>query len=146
VRSTEGNNVKIECLYTENNIDFQSKSVVLSFDSYGFLEILNDDWSIFTVGSTEVNISEQEAINIAMDYVKSFSWVANGVRISNFTVVSEPVTAELWPHAREEPLELIPYWYVTLYLDRVYPERVDRLAVGLWADTGVVSTCQELSW
>lgn len=146
IRSTEGNNVKIECLYTENNIDFQSKSVVLSFDSYGYLEILNDDWSIFTVGSTEVNISEEEAISIAMDYAKDFSWVANGVRISNFTVVSEPATAELWPHSREKPLELIPYWYVILYLDRVYPERVDRLAIGLWADTGEVSTCQTLSW
>lgn len=146
IKATEGNTVKIECLYTENNIDFQSKSLVLSFDSYGYLEILNDDWSIFTVGSTEVNFSEQEAINIAMDYAKNFSWVANGERISNFTVLSEPTTAELWPHAREEPLELIPYWYVTLYLDRVYPERVDRLAVGLWADTGEVSTCQTLSW
>ena len=101
---------------------------------------------IFTVGSTEVNISEEEAISIAMDYAKDFSWVANGVRISNFTVVSEPATAELWPHSREKPLELIPYWYVILYLDRVYPERVDRLAIGLWADTGEVSTCQTLSW
>jgi len=146
IRSAEGNNVKIECFYVENNIEFKSKSLVLNFDSYGFLEVLNDDWNIFTVGSTEVNVSKEEAINIAMDHANDFSWVANGVRISNFTVVSEPVTAELWPHSREETLELIPYWYVTLYLDRVYPERVDRLAVGLWADTGKVSTIQTLSW
>jgi DNA-binding transcriptional ArsR family regulator len=146
IRSAEGNNVKIECFYVENNIDFKSKSVVLSFDSYGFLEVLNDDWTIFSVGSTEVNVSKEEAINIAIDYASDFSWVANGVTISNFTVVSEPVTAELWPHSREQTLELIPYWYVTLYLDREYPGRVDRLAVGLWADTGKVSTIQTLSW
>ena len=146
IRSTEGNKVKLECLYTESGIDFQSKSVVLSFDTYGFLEGLNDDWSIFNVGTTEVNISKEEAITIAMDYAKDFSWTVNGVTISNFTIVTEPATAELWPHSREEPLDLIPYWYVTLHLDRVYPERVDRLAVGLWADTGEVSTCQTLSW
>ncbi|MCJ7614046.1 winged helix-turn-helix domain-containing protein [Candidatus Bathyarchaeota archaeon] len=146
IKSTEGNKVKIQCLYTENSIDFQSKSVVLSFDTYGFLEGLNDDWSIFNVSSTEVNISKEEAITIAMEYAKSYSWTVNGVTINNFTIVSDPSTAELWPHSREEPLDLIPYWYVTLHLDRVYPERVDRLAVGLWADTGEVSTCQTLSW
>ncbi len=91
IRSAEGNNVKIECFYIENNIDFKSKSVVLSFDSYGFLEVLNDDWTIFTVGSTEVNISKEEAITIAMDYASDFSWVANGFRVSNFTVVSDPL-------------------------------------------------------
>ena len=146
IRSAEGNKVKIECFYVENNIDFKSKSVVLSFDSYGFLEVLNDDWNIFSVGSTEVNVSEEEAITIAMAYANDFSWIVNGNRISNFTIVSEPVTAELWPHSREQTLELIPYWYVTLYLDREYPDRVDRLAVGLWADTGEVSTIQTLSW
>lgn len=147
IMSTEGNKVKMQWLYTSNSIDFQAKSVVLSFDDYGFLEILSDDWSLFTVGSTEVNISKDEAINIAMDYAQDFSWIVNGEEINNFTLLSEPVTAELWPHSKEEePLALIPYWYVTIHLDRVYPDRVDRLAVGLWADTGEVSTCQTLSW
>jgi hypothetical protein len=145
--STEGNKVKMQWIYTTNNIDFQAKSLVLSFDDYGFLEILSDDWPLFTVGSTEVNISQDEAINIATDYAKDFSWIVNGEEINNFTLLSEPVTVELFPHSREEePLALIPYWYVTIHLDRVYPDRVDRLAVGLWADTGEVSTCQTLSW
>jgi DNA-binding transcriptional ArsR family regulator/D-alanyl-D-alanine dipeptidase len=146
IMSMEGNKVKMQWIYTSNNIDFQAKSVVLSFDDYGYLEILSDDWPLFTVGSTIVNITKEEAINIAMDYAKGYSWTVNGVEINNFTLLSEPVLAELWPHSREEPLALVPYWYVTIYLDRVYPDRVDRLAVGLWADTGEVSTCQTLSW
>ncbi len=144
--STEGNKAKIQWIYTTNNIDFQAKSVVLNFDYYGFLETLSDDWSIFKVGSTEVNVLQEEAIDIAIEYAKDYSWTVNGVEINNFTIVSEPVSAILWPHSREDPLALIPYWYVILYLDRVYPERVDRLAVGLWADTGEVSICQPLSW
>jgi DNA-binding transcriptional ArsR family regulator len=146
IMSTEGNKVKIQWVYISNSIDFQAKSVVLNFDNYGFLETLSDDWSIFKVGSTEVKVSQEEAINIAMEYAKDYSWTVNGVEINNFTLVAEPVSATLWPHAREEPLALIPYWYVTIYLDRVYPDRVNRLAVGLWADTGEVSICQPLSW
>jgi len=144
--SNKGNTVKIQFVYTTNNIDFQAKSVVLIFDNYGFLETLSDDWSLFKVGSTEVNVSKEEAINLAMEYAKDYSWTVNGVIINNFTLVEESASAELWPHPREEPLALIPYWYVTIYLDRIYPERVDRIAVGLWADTGEVSICQTLSW
>jgi len=142
--SNKGNTIQF--VYTTNNIDFQAKSVVLTFDNYGFLESLTNDWSLFRVGSTEVNVSKEEAINIAMEYAKDCSWTVNGEIINNFTLVTDSASAELWPHPREEPLALIPYWYVTIPLDRVYPERVNRIAVGLWADTGEVSICQPLSW
>jgi DNA-binding transcriptional ArsR family regulator len=139
--------IKIEFVYTTNNIDFQAKSVVLIFDNYGFLESLSDDWSLFKVGSTEVNISKEEAIDIAMEYAKNCTWTVNGETINNFTLVKEDATAELWPHSREkDPLALIPYWYIKIPLDRTYPERVNRIAVGLWADTGEFSICQPLSW
>ena len=144
--SNKGNTMKIQFVYTTNNIDFQAKSVVLIFDNYGFLESLSDDWSLFRVDSTEVNVSKEEAINIAIECAKNCSWTVNGVIINNFTLVEESASAELWPHSREEPLALIPYWYVTIDLDRFYPDRVDRIAVGLWADTGEVSICQQLSW
>jgi len=145
-RASGRSTIKIEFVYTTHNIDFQAKSVVLIFDNYGFLASLSDDWSLFKVGSTEVNVSREEAINIAMEYAKDCTWTVNGEIINNFTLVTDSASAELWPHPREEPLALIPYWYVTIPLDRVYPERVDRIAVGLWADTGEFSICQPLSW
>ena len=144
--STEVTDVKIQFVYTSDNVDFQAKRVELIFDNYGFLQSLRDDWTHFKAGSTEVNVSEEEAINIAIEYAKNYSWTANGEVINNFTLIEESASADLWPHSREEPLVLIPYWYVEIYLDRVYPDRVDRLAVGLWADTGEVSICQTLSW
>jgi hypothetical protein len=142
--STEVNDVKIEFVYTSDNVDFQAKSVELIFDNYGFLQSLSDDWTFYKVGSTEVNIPKEEAINIAIEYAKDYSWIVNGEVINNFTLAEETASAELWPHSREEPLALIPYWYVTIDLDRVYPDRVESLAVGLWADTGEVSICQTL--
>jgi len=147
ILSNEGNAVKSQWICTANGIDYQAKSVVLSFDNDGFLEMLSDDWSIFRIGSTEISVSKEEAIQIAVEYAKNCSWTVNGVEIKNFTIVEERSTIDLWPHPREEdPLVLLPYWYVTLHLDRIYPDRVDRIAVGLWADTGEVSICQTLSW
>jgi DNA-binding transcriptional ArsR family regulator len=142
--SIEANDVKIRFEYTSDNVDFQAKSVELIFDNYGFLKSLSDDWALFKVGSTEVNISKEEAINIAVEYAKNYSWTVNGEVINNFTLVEESASADLWPHSRDEPLVLIPYWYVTIDLDRVYPDRVESLAVGVWADTGEVSICQTL--
>ena len=142
--STEVTDVKIEFVYTSDNVDFQAKSVELIFDNYGFLQSLSDDWTLYKAGSTEVNIPKEEAINIAIEYAKNYSWTVNGEVINNFTLDEGAVSADLWPHSREEPLVLIPYWYVEIYLDRVYPDRVERLAVGLWADTGEVSICQTL--
>ena len=144
--SNEGKNMKIQFVHTSNNIDFQSKSVVLNFDNYGYLETLSDDWTIFNVGSTEVNVLKEEAINIAIEYANDFSWTVNGVEINNFTLIEDSISATLWPHAREDPLVLMPYWYITIFLDRDYPDRVNRFAVGLWADTGEVSIIQPLSW
>ena len=142
---TEGKKyVEIRWIYTASGIDYQSKGVILSFVN-GVLEGLDDGWSLFHVGSTVVNISEEEAINIAMDYAKDYSWTVEGVKVTDFNIREEPVSVTLLPHIREEPLALIPYWYVTLYLDKVYPGDINRIAVGLWADTGEIAHCNELS-
>ena len=116
----------------------------MNFDS-GLFESLVDGWNLFHVGSTEVNISDKEAINIAIKYAKNYSWNAEGMTVTEFNILEEPISVVMLPHLREEPLALIPYWYVTLYLDKVYPGDINRIAVGLWADTGEIAHCNELS-
>lgn len=133
---------KIEFQYTTNNIDYQAKTVVLTFDEYGFLQSLSDSWLLYSIGSTQVNISKEEAIDIAMEYAQNCTWISNGQIINNFILEKDGAKAELWPHVRDEPLTLIPYWYVTIPLDGIYPEQVTLIAVGLWADTGEFSICQ----
>lgn len=147
VITNEGSEVKIEFMYTTGDIDFQAKEVVLIFDEDNFLSSLTDDWNLFRVGSTEVNISKEEAIAIAIETARNCTWTVDGEIINNFTLVEETAFAELYPHSREEaPLDLIPYWYVQIDLDRTYPGRVYRIDVGLWADTGEVSSCQPKNW
>ena len=148
VLSANGNDAEIQWTYTESGIDFQSKGVSLSIDN-GVLETLADGWYLFRVGSTEVNISEEEAMNIALNYLESFSWTTTidnqFVEVRDYVVLQEPRVVELLPQGREEALDLIPYWYITFYLNKVYPENVNGIGIGIWADTGEVRDCQAIA-
>jgi DNA-binding transcriptional ArsR family regulator len=130
--------------YTVNGVDFSTKSLRLVFQNH-FLKELSDDWFLYKVDSAQVNVSKEQAIQIARDAAKNFEWNANGVQVSNFNVLEEPVSAVFFPHPRTEPMTLVPYWYITLYLDREYPGGVNSIAVGVWADTGKVANIQALS-
>jgi DNA-binding transcriptional ArsR family regulator len=141
---TEGNDVLMQWSHMSNGIDYQAKGVRLTFDN-GILEMFNDGFFLFNVGSTEINVSKEEAINIAMNGVTDFSWTVGGVEVTDFIILEESVSAELWPHMRNEPAALIPYWYVTFKLDKIYPGNINSIGVGIWADTGEISAYTTIS-
>ena len=141
---TEGKDVMMQWSHMSNGIDYQGKGVRLTFDN-GVLEMFNDGFFLFNVGSTEVNISEEEAINIAINGAKDFSWTVGGVEIKDFIILEETVSVELWPHMRDKPAALIPYWYVTFKLDKTYPGNINSLGIGIWADTGEISAFTTIS-
>jgi hypothetical protein len=135
--SISGDNAEVLWLYTENGVDFSPKSLSLVFENH-ILKELTDGWFLFTIGSTEVNISSEAAIQIARNAMQDFTWKADGAVVSDFSMLEEPVSAVFHPTLREAGLALIPYWEVTLYLDKAYPGGVNRIVVGIWADTGEV--------
>jgi hypothetical protein len=139
-----GDNAEVSLTYTANGFDFSAKSLRLVFQKH-VLQELSDDWFLYEVGDAQVNVSREQAIQIARDAAKNFEWNANGVQVSNFNVLAEPVSAVFFPHPRTESLTLVPYWYITLYLDREYPGGVNSITVGVWADTGEVANIQALS-
>jgi len=114
-------------------------------DIWSFGEI----YSIFKVGSTTIKVTKEEAISIARERAKSFSWKvglgADALEVREFTVLETPVKAELSMQARE-PLTLYPFWRVTLYLDKTYPGNIIGIVVGVWADTGEVRYIETLSY
>jgi DNA-binding transcriptional ArsR family regulator len=142
--STGGNDVEIQWMYTTSGIDYQTKGLTLTFDN-GVLTSLVDGYFLFSVGSTEVNISADEAVEIAKNYAKDFSWTSEGMKVTDFKIMEDPISVSLLPHGREEPLALVPYWYLILQLDKVYPGDINRIAVGLWADTGEISDINTLT-
>ena len=139
-----GDNAEVLLMYTANGYDNPTKRLRLLFQK-NILQELSDDWFLYTVSDAQVNISKELAIQIARNAAKNFQWNANGVTVSNFNVLAEPVSAVFFPHPRTESLVLVPYWFVTLYLDTEYPGRVNSITVGVWADTGEVANIQALS-
>ena len=139
-----GDNAEVLLMYTANGFDYPAKSLRLLFQKH-VLQELSDDWFLYTVSDAPVNISREQAIQTARDAAKNFKWTADGVQVSNFSVLAQPVSAEFFPHARADFLTLVPYWYVTLYLDSEYPGGVNSITVGVWADTGEVANIEALS-
>jgi DNA-binding transcriptional ArsR family regulator len=142
--SISGANAEVQWLYTENGVDFPAKSLTLNFEDY-ILKELTDGWFLFSIGSTEVNVSSEEAIEIARNAVKSYTWNADGTTVSDFKVLDDPFSIVFHPTIRGENLALIPHWYLILYLDKVYPGGFNRIAVGVWADTGDIALIRPLS-
>ena len=149
VSITDDNNMKLTVsttnkdttffwLYTQEGVDFSPKSLSFVYENRE-LKQMTDGWFLFETGSTEVNVSRDEAITLAREAAGNFTWEYGGEIIGNFTILEVPVDAEFHPHPRDDFLNLIPYWYVTLYLDDIYPGEINRIAVGLWGDTGEIS-------
>lgn len=142
--SINGDNAEVLLMFTANGLDFAAKTLHLVFHNHALQE-LSDDWFLYDIGGTQVNVSKEEAVQIARNAAEDFEWNASGVQVSDFGMINEPVSVLFFPHPRTDPLTLIPYWYVTLYLDRIYPGGVNSIAVGIYADTGEVANIQALS-
>jgi hypothetical protein len=123
-----------------NGAEFQRFSIAFGKRQEGDLACL-DTRLIYKIGSTDVNVSKEEAIKIARERAKNLTWWAHmgnySVEVSNFTIVDDFTEAGLLTAPRE-PLVLYPYWAVTLYFDKFYPGNVYGVTYDIWADTGEV--------
>jgi hypothetical protein len=137
IATFNGDNARILMIHTDNEVDFSPKSLNLIFENQ-VLKELTDGYFLFTTGSTSVNISNERAVQIAKNALNGFSWSANGQTVSNFNVLSEPVSVIFHPNTKET-LALYPQWTVTFYLDKVYPGEVNKITITLWADNGEIA-------
>jgi hypothetical protein len=131
-------------MYTENGIDYQTKGLQMEFQN-NILTTMTDSFYLFQKGSSQISVTQEEAIKIAENYVKTLTWTIEGQQISGFKTTSPPLSVQLVPHTRGSTLELFPYWYVELSLDQIYAGGINVAAVGIYADTGQVADVQLLS-
>lgn len=131
-------------MYSKRGIDFSAKSLRMTFQNR-LLTGLTDGYFLFTVGNTDLAISEDQAIASAKNYVKTLTWTIDGKQVTGFNTQSQPVSVQLLPHPRGNSVALIPYWYVVLSLDRTFSGGINEVSVGLFADTGQVEDVQMLS-
>lgn len=109
--------------------------ISFTFRTNGEFGMIDDRYN--KIGSTDVKISKEEVISVAMQQVKNISWTVENVEIGNITVMDNRTSATLLT-APKEPLVLYPYWQVSLTFDKIYAGTVYGVTYNIWADTGEI--------
>lgn len=139
-----GDTVTFLWMYSYAGIDYQAKGLQMTFQN-NVLTSMSDGYYLFTIGSTNVAVSQDQAVNIAKNYVKTLTWTIEGQKVSGFDVVDPPLSVQFVPHPRGDSVALVPYWYIEMSLTNTYPGGINEVTVGIYADTGQVSDVQMLS-
>ena len=130
--------------YTVNGADYTSLQV--SFQKNGIFYSLRDDRRVYSIGDTTVNVSSEQAIDIAMKYIETYSYdMPNNYTVSGFNVTQDRTTTELVAFPMDFT-ELRPYWNVKLYLNQTYPGSVKGFSISIWANSGELFSCTNIAY
>ena len=141
--------------YVYDGVEAPVKCVALDFEN-GFLKYFIDNWNLYSIGSTSINLSEKESTDNGLSQAKNYSWRMgegnNTYQFNDFnatqamlweTIFSNGLSAET--ARNHDPLTLYPMRHVWVSLDKFYPGNVYGIEVFLWADTKEVYNIQERS-
>jgi len=130
-----GDSIDLRWVRTFNGCDYLS--VAVSFRDGVFSSVI-DHRQLYSIGDISVNISEEQAIKIAMEAIKNYSYpMSDDWMVTGFDVKEDQAVANLHPRRREGNV-LYPAWSVILPLNGVWPGSVRELLVGIWAGSGEV--------
>ena len=138
--------------YTTNGVEAPDKCVVIHYKD-GSLAYFIDNWNIYKIANTSLNLTEAEAIEIALQAANDYSWKIGAddyaVEVKNFNVTQAMVMDTYlmnMPSAdnvRGELLSLYPLCHVWVSLDKFYPGNVYGIEVFIWADTKEICYAHE---
>jgi hypothetical protein len=145
--------VTFRWIYTTNNIEAPDKCVALHYEN-GFLSYFIDNWDIYKIGSTTVNVSEKQATDIAIAEAKTFTWSTTldnktyeGLKynVTNAMVWETVFGNSVYMENKrdQDPLTLYPMRHIWVSFDKFYPCNVYGMNVYVWADTGKIGHIQE---
>jgi hypothetical protein len=121
--------------YTVNGADYTALEISVNTD--GFVISVYDTRALYTIGDTSINISKEQAIDIALENLKDYSYdMFDGVVVSDFKVSRDNIVATLVTGPVD--YELRPYWDLRMMLDEVYPGNVQGITAFIGANTGEV--------
>ncbi|MDR0318560.1 MAG: hypothetical protein LBI09_00810 [Nitrososphaerota archaeon] len=133
-----------EWVYTVDGIDVQQNNLTIYFED-GSFKSLTDNWGLFNLGSSSVNVSQEEAIAIAKKAANDYTllvWRGEWVEIP-FNLGDE-LRVNFFTYLRGD-LTVFPLWDVELYFDKT-DSHVTGLRYGIWTDTGEIAFISELSY
>lgn len=130
-----GDVISFRWVHTFNGCDYLA--IEVDFRD-GVFSGLIDHRQLYAIGDTSVNISEEQAIKIALETIKNYSYsMSDDWNVTGFDVIEDKAVANLWPQRKEANI-LYPAWSVILPLDGVWPGSVRELLVVIWAGSGEV--------
>jgi hypothetical protein len=124
--------------YTDSGFDYASLG--LTFNEYGFVTSVYDNRALITMGDTSINVSEEQAISIALDFLQSYSYeMQDGSVVKDFTVKRENILVSLEAMGfREFYYERKLVWAVNMFFDDPSPGQVYGLMVVIFANNGEI--------
>ena len=105
----------------------------------GLFSEFSDDRMFHSVGDPTINVSEEEAVRIALEHAEVLALDASKQEWTCFEIPEEAIKAELCVGTREEINTYFPYWSVTLPQYNSYIGYIGSITVTVWADHGLVS-------
>jgi hypothetical protein len=124
--------------YTYNGINAIPKGVFLSYQN-GFLTMFMDNWNLYTIGNTVINLSEEEAKSIAVTASKKYGHELSGA--VNATLFFCPAYSADKPRG-QDPLTFYLAWRVEVEYAE-WSDNVNGVIVEIWADTKEIIRVRE---
>jgi hypothetical protein len=142
--SEKNSSTNIDWVRTINGLEFGTGLSIRLKN--GIIEVFTDRSRFFKIGSADVNLSQEEAVRIALEEAKTFTsvkiWRGDHDEVFPFNVKEEPMIVSL--RVGTSNFTMYPYWYVWFAADpQVYS--VTGVEVNMRADTGEISYSQQTS-
>jgi hypothetical protein len=132
-----------EWVYTANGADYTS--LKLGFQKDGSLGVLRDDRAVYSIGDTAITISSEQAIDIALKSLPTYSYEMPGhTMVSGFNVTRDKIVTKL--DTSPVNLELRPYWDIRMPLNQTCPGSVQGITVFIWAGTGEIISYSNIAF
>lgn len=155
ITQNEAGRIRIQWIYSEDNVTMSSKRVELVFRSNSF-ESFWDGWKIYSV-SEHGSVDFEEAYRLALDAAQNceLRWVNDEVnqillapdlsdaRYDVFFSMVSYLNDTFNPSnmLSRDPLTLYPYWRFTFYFDNGRIGCFSGVSVSLWGDTTEIISC-----
>jgi hypothetical protein len=158
--SKNGNNTRIQWIYTENGISMNYKRVDMSFRN-NILVSFVDTWNLYSVSGRSV-ISSEEAVQIALEAAQKCE-INIGHEDGEIEIVKPPdlsnalydVSLTMIPYRNlnytipskipRDPLTLYPYWQIHFYFNKSIAGNTG-IQVGVWGDTSEIVYCSSFGY
>ena len=129
--------------HTVNGADYTALEI--GVNTNGAVISVYDTRALYTIGDTSINISKEQAIDIALENLKDYSYdMFDGVVVSDFKVSRDNIVATLVTGPVD--YELRPYWDLRMMLDEVYPGGVQGITAFIGANKGEVISYSNMAF